>query len=142
MVHHLIRMCPVVATRLILNIGPGKILDDPGCTHLAHHCQALLDFPLLNFVGQTGVDTHLRVCGDHALLWPQGNVRRHKAVGPERKERQPGYTDDQHNNQTSPVTKRVHTCIIVPQAVIVQLAGPDSCQCEGKLFGGLAEAML
>ena len=65
-------MAPVHTARRCLVVGPRKVLDDPGCAHLAHHLQRALDLPGFYLVGETGVDAHLGVDAVHRLLGTQG----------------------------------------------------------------------
>ena len=54
-------------------VGPGEKFDNPGAAHLAHHLQAALNFPRLNFISEAGMDTDDGVIGIDGLQWTRGD---------------------------------------------------------------------
>ncbi len=100
-VHHQVRMGPVVDAGQRLQVGPGEVLHNPGGAHLTHHLQGALDLTRLHFIGETGVDPHLGIHSGHCLLRSQRHAgRRHR-------HREDQYTDQQHNQQRN-VPRQFH----------------------------------
>jgi hypothetical protein len=100
MFDHHIAVPPTVFPLLGLYIGPGKILDDPGGSHLPHHPQRTLNLPRLDLVGETSVDADQGVRGDHLLRRAQDDQDVGRADSPQDKERQ-GHPDEMSQPDTA-----------------------------------------
>lgn len=95
-VDHQVRVVPGDAAIFGVVVGPGEQLHNPGGTHLAHHFQAALDFPLFHLVGQAGVDANDGVGCVYGLGWAGHDEQRRGLDKPDKGDEQ---------QQTNPAAK-------------------------------------